>query len=609
MGGALLDLRRSPCFDRDFIEKADGMVSSTEYRSRTRRLITTTILVSIVPMILVSGIILYQFRNSYHEKVTDHLAKTVEKHKQNIDIFLKEKSGDIRFLSRSFDFEQLEDEVLLERCLATLHKEYEPVIVDLGVINADGMQVAYAGPFKLGQARYADADWFREAMQSDYYISDVFLGLRNLPHFIVAVKNEWNGQPWILRATIDFAAFNELVKNIRIGSTGFAFIVNREGKLQTTAYLDMGAEKGPYTNLLDEPAADLNRIHYIEASDESGTEYLYVAAFLKNGDWLLICRQDASDAFSDFNKTFSTALVIILVSCLGVISTAYLISKRMLKRFAQVDREKKIMSRQIVETGKLASVGELAAGIAHEINNPVAIMVEEAGWIEDLLEEEDLKGAENLEEFMRALNQIKNQGSRCKQITHKLLSFARKTDTRIQDINIDEFIEEMVSLSSQRAKYGKVTINTSLPPELPTLRVPLTELQQVFLNLINNALDAMEKEGGTLDITVQLEETHVTFFVADTGPGIPDANLERIFDPFFTTKPVGKGTGLGLSICYGIIKKMGGEIDVRSVVGAGTTFRILVPLQIPEEASEEEEERTEQVPMEVRILNENSKTG
>jgi two-component system NtrC family sensor kinase len=556
-------------------------------------------------MVLVSGIILYQFRSSYHEKVTDHLGELVQKHKQNIDTFLRSKSGDIRFLSRSFTLEQLKDEAFLESCLAKLHQEYEPVIVDLGVIEADGMQVAYAGPFKLGQAQYADADWFQKAMQSEYTISDVFLGLRNLPHFIVAVKNESNGSPWILRATIDFAAFSELVKNIRIGRTGFAFIVNREGEIQTKGYLDAITETGPYLDLLSDPNPDINRIHHIEAADESGTDYLYVSAFLKNGDWLLICRQDASDAFSDFQKAFSAALAIILVCCLGVVSTAFLISKRMLKRFAQVDREKKIMSQQIVETGKLASVGELAAGIAHEINNPVAIMVEEAGWIEDLLEEEDLKGAENLEEFTRALQQIKNQGSRCKQITHKLLSFARKTESRIQELDIHEFVEEMVSLSSQRAKYSKVAIDVSLPSSLPTLRVSLAEMQQVFLNLINNALDAMEKEGGTLDITVQREDNLVVFYVADTGPGIPEANLERIFDPFFTTKPVGKGTGLGLSICYGIIKKMGGEIEVRSVVGAGTTFRVEIPLQNPEEHPEESE-MLDQGPMEVRILKENS---
>jgi two-component system NtrC family sensor kinase len=235
-------------------------------------------------------------------------------------------------------------------------------------------------------------------------------------------------------------------------------------------------------------------------------------------------------------------------------------------------------------------------------------MVEEAGWIEDLLEEEDLRGAKNLDEFSRALRQIKNQGGRCKQITHKLLSFARKTDTRIQDVNVYDFIDEMVSLSSQRAKFSKVEIGTSLPAGLPTLSVSLSEMQQVFLNLINNALDAMEKEGGTLDVDVKLEDMSVVFYVADSGPGIPEANLERIFDPFFTTKPVGKGTGLGLSICFGIIKKMGGDIEVRSVVGAGTTFRVSIPLQSPE-AMPEMESEVNKGPMEVRIHDDKPESG
>jgi len=235
------------------------------------------------------------------------------------------------------------------------------------------------------------------------------------------------------------------------------------------------------------------------------------------------------------------------------------------------------MSEQMVQTGKLASVGELAAGIAHEINNPVAIMVEEAGWIEDLLEEEDLRSVKNLEEFKRALHQIRNQGKRCKEITHKLLSFARKTDATVQEVQLNDLIEEVVSLSAQRARYSNVTIHTDLEESLPTLSISKSEIQQVFLNLINNAIDAMDRQGGTIDIATRAEEDSVTIFVADTGPGIPRANLDRVFDPFFTTKPVGKGTGLGLSICYGIIKKLGGEIDVRSVIEVGTTFRIRLP--------------------------------
>ena len=114
--------------------------------------------------------------------------------------------------------------------------------------------------------------------------------------------------------------------------------------------------------------------------------------------------------------------------------------------------------------------------------------------------------------------------------------------------------------------------------EIPAVHVSQTEMQQVFLNIINNALDEMEKEGGILKILTRVEGDFIVVEIADNGPGIPEANLQRIFDPFFTTKPVGKGTGLGLSICYGIIKNLGGEIIVHSTVGTGTRFLIKIPL-------------------------------
>jgi two-component system NtrC family sensor kinase len=329
-------------------------------------------------------------------------------------------------------------------------------------------------------------------------------------------------------------------------------------------------------------------IHIVEQTDESGQKKIYVAASLKKGDWLLVYQQRASDAFSDFRKTLRVALIIMLLGGLGIITMAYILSKRMVSRIASADKEKVMMNEQVVETGKLASVGELAAGIAHEINNPVAIMIEEAGWIEDLLEDEEFQESENLNEFNRALEQIRTQGRRCKEITHKLLHFARKTDSRIQEVEINDTLEELVALSAQKAKYSNVTINTVLQKDLPPLKVSETEVQQVFLNLINNALDAMEKRGGVIDVTTLMEGDSIVVQVADNGPGIPEANLARIFDPFFTTKPVGKGTGLGLSICYGIIKKMGGEIVVHSVIEGGTTFRVRIPLRKPKESKKDD---------------------
>jgi two-component system NtrC family sensor kinase len=255
----------------------------------------------------------------------------------------------------------------------------------------------------------------------------------------------------------------------------------------------------------------------------------------------------------------------------------------MVNRISIADREKEMMNQQVIETGKLASIGELAAGIAHEINNPIAIMVEEAGWIQDIIAEETFQKNENKVELERALKQINTQGKRCKEITHKLLSFARKTDPRIQDVKINGLIEELVSISAQRAKYSNVSIITELDETDPDMQISPSEMQQVLLNMINNALDAMDKKGGQLTITTSKKDNFVSIKIQDNGPGIHPDHLARIFDPFFTTKPVGKGTGLGLSICYGIINKMGGKIDVKSAIGVGTIFEILIPAFMQED--------------------------
>ena len=230
--------------------KQEKQKKDSYYHLLTRNMLLTVILVSVLPMILVSGIILYQFEISYQEKVHAHLKELVLKHKQNIDTFLREKLDNIRFLGISFSLEELKDETFLRDRLEALQQVYGRVFVDLGVVNSDGIQVAYAGPFKLGKAVYSDANWFLKAMQSDYFKSDVFLGLRGLPHFIIAVRENWKGEKWILRATIDFVAFNNLVENIRIGQTGFAFILNRKAEFQTKPLLELVPDREPYIGFL-----------------------------------------------------------------------------------------------------------------------------------------------------------------------------------------------------------------------------------------------------------------------------------------------------------------------------------------------------------------------
>jgi two-component system NtrC family sensor kinase len=562
-----------------FLKKRDKVEQDERYyQLLIRKMVLIVIVVSFTPLLLISGTILYSFSVSYHEKVIAQLQELVLKHKQNIDSFLNERLADIRTMATSYGIDDLSNETTVNRLLEMLKEEHQDVYVDLGLIDDQGLQIAYAGPFQLAQANYLHADWFSKATQRDEFISDVFLGLRGSPHFIVAVTKHWQGRKWILRATVDFEAFNSLVEGVRIGKTGIAFILNQKGEFQTRQHLEIVPNRAPYLKYLKSENLSEAHLNVVEEANDLGQPYIQVMTPLKDGEWILAFQQHKQDAFSDLYRARKLAVIIFSVGGLCIFFTALILSKRMVRRIQKADLAKRMMNEQVIEAGRLASLGELAAGIAHEINNPVAIMVEEAGWIEDLLEEEDFKQGENLDEFRRAVTQIRNQGTRCKEITHKLLSFARKTDPQIQEIQLNDVIQEVVGVSEQRARFSNVKITTHLPPELPAVHVSPTEMQQVFLNLVNNALDAMNQKGGKLDITSRSDGQFAIVDVSDTGLGIPEAIMQRLFDPFFTTKPVGKGTGLGLSICYGIIEKLGGKITVNSAVGVGTIFHVWIPL-------------------------------
>jgi two-component system NtrC family sensor kinase len=335
--------------------------------------------------------------------------------------------------------------------------------------------------------------------------------------------------------------------------------------------------KKSYMDFISAGKKATHGIYIGELMDDSGrSNTIYLAALLKNEDWILVFQQEKKEAFADLIRTQIVAGVILFVGALLIVTMNSLFFHKLINDLTEADREKEMMNQQIIATGKLASVGRLAAGTAHEINNPVAIMVQEAGWVEDLLEEEEFQDGKNLQQIREALQQIAIQGKRCKEITHKLLSFARKTDSKIEKVQINQMVEEVVAISN-KASYTGISINTYLDQTIPPIYGSQTEIQQVLLNIINNALYALKNDGGKIDITTRLEEKNVLVTMEDNGPGIPEANLERIFDPFFTTKPVGEGNGLGLSICFGIIKKMNGEIDVRSTVNVGTRFDIRFP--------------------------------
>jgi len=551
------------------------------YNKLSRNLALGVIAVSIIPLVLVGVLVFVQFSSIYTEKIYAHLGVVVDKHRESIDAFLAGKQYEVLYLDKAFTFEQLTTPAFLERTLKDIQQQYGRVFVDLGVIDASGRQIAYAGPFDQLGADYSGESWYADSRDDKIAISDVFLGLHRAPHLIVAVNNADGLRTWTLKATIDFLAFGNQVENIRIGDTGHAYIVNAQGAFQTRA---PSAEAQALTMV---SSRTVQRPHaspgvLIERSlGSDGEDYIVVSAALTGADWRLVFQQEASDALAELAAAERLALLILVTGALAILGMSLFMFRRLVTRFRLIDLRTEMMNRQMIEAGKLASIGELAAGIAHEINNPVAIMIEEAGWVGDLLEDEG-REMSCREEVERALAQIRTQGVRCKDITHKLLSFARQTDTRVTMVSLPELVTEVVNLSMQPARYARIEFSLNIDPHMPPIMASPTELQQVFLNLINNSIQAMEQDGGTLIISCHASPDEAFITVADTGPGIPEANLSRIFDPFFTTKPVGRGSGLGLSICYGIIHQMGGTIEAESTVGHGTSFNIRLPLQRPD---------------------------
>lgn len=234
------------------------------------------------------------------------------------------------------------------------------------------------------------------------------------------------------------------------------------------------------------------------------------------------------------------------------------------------------MEQQLIAADRLAALGTLSAGTAHEINNPLAIINESAGWLRSRAAKDATLSIQMRKEIDWALDKIESSVKRAKRITHQLLSFSRQTDAMIKEFNLSELAVEVVELTRKIASENQAEVTAAC--EVKDMRIwsDPYQVRQVLINLVTNGLQAVEP-GGIVELIITGDETHAVAVVKDNGPGIPPENMEKIFEPFFTTKPPGKGTGLGLSVSRGIVDKLGGRIEVESKLGAGALFKVILP--------------------------------
>jgi two-component system NtrC family sensor kinase len=308
---------------------------------------------------------------------------------------------------------------------------------------------------------------------------------------------------------------------------------------------------------------------------DRNTATLRASAPLKNTpSWtLVLAEQDYvhKEEWTSFKQRLlfiflgcSITVFLIITQLVGILTT----------RIRESEEKRHNLLAEAEHSNKLASIGRLAAGVAHEINNPLAIINQKSGLIGDYLEV--TPSFQYKDNILKSLTVINDSVLRCKNITHRLLGFARRTDAVLEEIDLNRLVGDVILFLENESLHNRIRIRTSLEGGLPPVQSDRTQLQQIFLNIINNAIDAIVHDGN-IDISSTTLSDGVEIKIKDDGPGMTPEVLEHIFEPFFTTKELGKGTGLGLSITYGLIQKLGGTITVESAVGNGTAFTIHIP--------------------------------
>ncbi len=545
------------------------------YKKLWLKIIFTTLGFSLIPLIALGVTIYYQFSVSYSAKIYENLKTLSENRQSALDLFFDERVSQLATIAHTHSLKQLGDESYLNKIFDTMQTRSKSYI-DIGIIDQEGNHLAYIGPYpELKEVNYKKEDWFQSAMSGGVYISDVFLGYRKFPHFIIAVMSREGDKSWILRATINSDIIDNIVRAAQIGKKGDAFIINKRNVLQTAPRFSgelFGSPKSPDFSKIVKPQVESIKI--------DGDLGLFAATQLINTNWILVVKEDPREQLTPLLRARTIAGFLFLGGILLIVIGAFLSTRSMMQQLIRVDREKAVSEDMVIQSSKMAALGKMAAGIAHEINNPLAVIGEKAGWIKDLLAEEDLAKTENFKEFEDAVKRIEHHVERAKKVTHRLLGFARRMEPTLEQVDINKTLNETVDFLENESRFRNIDIQIDPQTSLPTIMSDSSQLQQVFLNIINNAIDAIGK-GGEIHIrTTHLSSNNeIMIEIADNGPGIPKENLGKIFDPFFTTKEVGKGTGLGLSIVYSIIEKLGGRIMVASEEGQGTTFTIYLPVK------------------------------
>ena len=520
----------------------------------------------IAPSIVLILFFIFQHLSIQRENQNSHLLSVAESQSRILDIFIMERVANLINLIDGINMDgQINMEEYLENLQNTSHS-----FIDIGLFDNSSVQYLYFGPEKnLTNKDYKDEKWFDKLIKLDsrYVVTDIYLGLRGKPHFTIAVKRQIKDKYIVMKSSLDPAKIYEYLTSMESSMDVNLAIVNTKGEYQLVSQKLSLLKSCPII-------PDLTKQKGIAFSSINNEKIAYAYSWLSGTNWAVISSQNT---VSGFLNIFTTNLNILLGSLSIIIILIIIVIVRS-KSMVLSDYEKDIVHSQLEQASKLATVGELSAGIAHEIGNPLNIIANEVGIMQDYADPR-FKMNKTIADLQPNFDKIMKAVFRCKDINKKLLTFVRKDGLEITSSDINFVIKDLINGFFERElSYQNIKVIFELMDNIPQILIDANQIRQVLINLINNAADAIEN-GGTITINTKIVDNEITITVTDTGCGIEKDKIEKIFMPFFTTKPVGKGTGLGLSVSYGIIKSHNGNMHVESIPGLGTSFIMHLPFK------------------------------
>ncbi len=529
--------------------------------------------IAIVPLFTLGIIVYYYVDAAYQTKIMDTLQTSALDTRNAVQLFLDERVSQLVTIAETHSPDQLKNRANLDSILSGL-KSASRSFSAIEILDSQGNRIEYAGPVEGTSEKLnnANKDWYSAVLSSGVYMSDVFTDHGNSEHFFIAVAHP-NGSRWILRAMLEAEALDTIVAGAQAGKKDYVFIINKSNLIQTSPrFGDMRLRhpSGPDFSLITN--TKVMKIRY-------GAEDSFVAVtHLQNIDWALVVKEDYREQMAPLLKARYAEGLIMVCGVLLILGGTILTIRTVIGESERLVPRRILESDAEAQPGKMIALGRMAAGIAHEINNPLAIVGGMAGWMKDLLDEQDIRATKNFETYRDCIAKIEGEVRRCKTVTHRLLSFGRGITKDPTAVDVNRLLAEVVSLLESEAYFRDISIRVNYGKDLPQITTDPAKLQQVFFDILDESIDIVGKAGlikVDTNYTVDSNELFITISRVSSRsfPNNHDDAIEGGLAPDVLLAKASKV----ISSSQGALKKLGGRITVTESAGRHTICNISLP--------------------------------